>query len=146
MLRRPRQLRDAIANEVEHEYRARKYDIKVWHRKIEEVEEFGRIAGENFRRWTNDYFAFRNKPVSNPGLARLQNEAGYRYVVHRDANGEWSELIAAPGSDDWAASTLPLSPPAAGRPALYALAGDERRLVYRGTDGHIYEHLSLIHI
>ena len=143
VLRRTRQLRDAIANEVAHEYRARKYDIKVWHRKIEEVEEFGRIAGENFRRWTNDYFAFRNKPVSNPGLARLQNEAGYRHVVHRDANGEWSELIAAPGSDDWTASTLPLSPPAAGRPALYALAGDERRLVYRGTDGHIYEHSSV---
>jgi hypothetical protein len=143
VLRRTRQLRDAIANEIAHEYRARKYDIKAWHRKIEEVEEFGQIAGENFRRWTNDYFAFRNKPVSNPGLARLQNEAGYRHVVHRDANGEWSELIAAPGSDDWAASTLPLSPPAAGRPALYTLAGDERRLVYRGTDGHIYEHSSV---
>ena len=143
VLRRTRQLRDAIANEIAHEYRARKYDIKVWHRKIEEVEEFGRIAGENFRRWTNNYFAFRNKPVSNPGLARLQNEAGYRHVVHRDANGEWSELIAAPGSDDWTASTLPLSPPAAGRPALYALARDERRLVYRGTDGHIYEHSSV---
>jgi hypothetical protein len=143
VLRRTRQLRDTIANEIAHEYRARKYDIKVWHRKIEEVEEFGRIAGENFRRWTNDYFAFRNKPVSNPGLARLQNEAGYRHVVHRDANGGWSELIAAPGSDDWTASTLPLSPPAAGRPALYTLAGDERRLVYRGTDGHIYEHSSV---
>ncbi len=142
VLRRTRELRDAIANEVAHEYRVRNYDIKVWHRKIEEVEEFGRIAGKNFRRWTNDYFAFRNKPVSNPGLARLQNEAGYRHVVHRDADGEWSELIAAPGSDDWATSALPLSPPAAGRPALYALAGDERRLVCRGTDGHIYEHSS----
>ena len=82
VLRRTRQLRDAIANEIAHEYRARKYDIKVWHRKIEEVEEFGRIAGGNFRRWTNEYFAFRNKPVSNPGLVRLQNEAGYLSLIH----------------------------------------------------------------
>ena len=45
-------------------------------------------------------------------------------------------------SPDPAASALPLSPPAAGRPALFALAANERRLVYRGTDGHIYEHAS----
>jgi len=142
VLRRARQLRDFIADGVTHEYRARRYNVQTWHRKIGEVEEFGSVAGENFRKWTNDYFAFRNKPVSNHGLARLQNKAGYRHIVHRNADGKWSELIAAPGSDDWAASALPHSPPAAGRPALFALTDNERRLICRGTDGHIYEHAS----
>ena len=142
VLRRARQLRDFIADEVTHEYRVRRYNIETWHRKIREVEEFGRVAGENFHRWTNDYFAFRNKPLANHGLARLQNRAGYRHIVHRNADGKFSELIAAPGSDDWAAADLPLSPPTAGRPSLFALAANERRLVYRGTDGHIYEHAS----
>ena len=142
VLRRVRQLRDAIANEVAHEYRVRKYDIMTWHRKIREVEDFARIAGKNFRKWTDDYFAYRNKSVSNLGLARLQNKAGYRHVVHRDVEGKWVELIADPSSDNWYISAMPLSPPAAGRPGLYSLVENERRLVYRGTDGHIYEHAS----
>ncbi|MDP6893122.1 MAG: CotH kinase family protein, partial [Verrucomicrobiota bacterium] len=142
VLRRTRQLRDAIANEIAHEYRASKYDIKVWHREIDEVEEFGRIAGGNFRKWTNDYFAFRNKPVSNHGLTRLENKAGYRHIVHVNADGKWVELVAAPNSKNWSNSTLPFSPSASGRPALFALTKDERRLVYRGTDGHIYEYAS----
>ena len=142
VLRRTRQLRDAIANEIAHEYRASKYDIKVWRRQIEEVEEFGRIAGENFRKWTDDYFAFRNKQVSNHGLARLENKAGFRHIVHLNAAGKWMELVAEPNSNDWAISTLPLSPPASGRPALFALTKDERRLVCRGTDGHLYEYAS----
>ena len=145
VLRRTRQLRDAISNEIAYEYRARKYDIKAWHRKIEEVEEFGRIAGKNFRKWTNDYFAFRNKPVSSHGLVRLENKAGFRHIVHLNASGKWIELVAEPNSNDWSISTLPLSPPASGRPALFALAKDERRLVCRGTDGHIYEYASASH-
>ena len=140
VLRRIRQQRDTIAAEVEHEYRIRDYNIETWHRKIMEVETFARVGGENFQSWTDEYFAFRNKPVSNLGLARLQNQAGYRHIVHRSANGEWQELVAAPGKDKWIASGLPISPPAVGRPALYTLAADERRLVCRAADGHIYEY------
>ena len=73
VLRRARQLRDFLTDEVTHEYRVRRYNVETWHRKSRDVEEFGRVAGENFHRWTNDYFAFRNKPLSNHGLARLQN-------------------------------------------------------------------------
>ena len=142
VLRRTRQLSDAIAKEIEHEYRASKYDIKVWHRQIEEIKKFGRIAGENFGKWTDDYFAFRNKPVSNYGIARLENKAGFRHLVHLNADGKWMELVAKPNSNDWAVSTLPLSPPASGRPALFALTKDERRLVCRGADGHLYEYAS----
>ena len=142
VLRRTRQLIDAIAKEIEHEYRASKYDIRVWHRQIEEIQEFGRIAGENFRKWTEDYFAFRNKPVSNHGISRLKNKAGYRHIVHLGAAGKWMELVAEPDSNDWSISTLPLTPPASGRPALFALTKDERRLVCRGTDGHLYEYAS----
>ena len=139
VLRRTHELRDAIASEVEHEYRVRKYNVETWHRKIGEVEEFGRVAGENFRRWTEGYFAYRNKPVSNPGMARLQNKAGYQHIIHRNSKGAWQELVAAPGSEKWVTAALPLSPPAVGRPAVYALGADERRLVYRATDGHLHE-------
>ena len=142
VLRRTRELRDVIAKEIGYEYSANKYDIKVWHREIEEVEEFSRIAGERFRKWTEDYFAFRNKPVSNHGISRLENKAGYRHIVHLDAAGKWIELVAEPNSKDWSICTLPLSPPASGRPALFALKKDERRLVCRGIDGHIYEYAS----
>ena len=142
VLRRTRQLRDAVANEIAHEYRANKYDIKVWHQKIEDVEKFGRIAGENFLKWTSEYFAFRNKPVSNDSIARLENKSGFRHIVHLNASGKWMELVSEPKSKEWAIYTLPLSPPASGRPALFALTKDERRLVCRGTDGHLYEYAS----
>jgi len=142
VLRRIRQQRDAIAVAVENVYRVRKYNIEHWRRKIMEVEEFASIGGAFFQKCTDEYFAYRNKPNTNLGLARLQNQAGYRHIVHRSSGGKWQELVAAPGEDKWITRDLPISSPFAGRPALYALAEDERRIVCRVTNGHLYEHVS----
>ena len=142
VLRRIRQQRDLIAAEVENTYRLRNYNIDNWRRKIKEVEEFASIGGAFFQKCTDEYFAYRNNPNSNLGLARLQNQAGYQHIVRRSSEGKWQELIAAPDEDKWTIRSLPVSPPPAGRPALYALSKDERRIVYRVTNGHLYEYSS----
>ena len=80
---------------------------------------------ENFRRWTVTTSRSATSHQSRP--CPTQNMAGYRHARSSQRRRQMGELIASPGKR-LGRRRLPLSPPAAGRPALFALTAAERRL------------------
>jgi hypothetical protein len=141
-LRHLRRHRDAIAADIEYEFEIRKYGKKRWHEQIAEVEKFVQGSGKFFQKYTDDYFSNKNSPVGENRVAMIEDAEGSRHVVYPARDGQLHELsVASDGSavEDVMISGLAKGPPAAGPPAAYILGPGKRRVVYRGTSGHLHE-------
>ncbi len=141
-MRHLRRHRDAIAADIEYEFEIRKYGKERWHEQIAEVEKFVQSSGKFFQKYTDEYFSNKSSPVNEDRVAVIEDADGGRHVVYPVADGQLHELsLASDGSaaEDVIISRLAKGPPAAGRPAAYILGPGKRRVVYRGTAGHLHE-------
>ena len=142
ILRHVHRHRDAIADDLAVEYRNRGQGLDRWHEQIRQVELFARNCPAYFEKYTNEYFSFRNTPGSNSRLGMIEGKEGKQYVVFRRADGRLGELASSVGGDDWTQSVIRVEgtfPLAAGRPFVYSVAPGNRRILYRGQNGHLHE-------
>ncbi len=142
ILRHVHRHRDAIAEDLAVEYRNRGQGLDRWHEQIRQVELFARNCPVYFEKHTDEYFSFRNTPGSNARLSMIEGGDGRRHVVYRQSDGRLGELASSVDGEDWTQSVIRVDgafPLAAGRPLVYSLDPGNRRILYRGHDGHLHE-------
>ncbi len=142
ILRHVHRHRDAIAQDLAVEYRGRGQGLDRWHEQIREVELFARNCPDYFEKHTEEYFSFRNSPGSNARLGLSEGNDGRRYVIYRQGDGRLGELSSTGDNEDWIRSVIRVEGGfalAEGRPFVYSLKPGNRRILYRGQDGHLYE-------
>jgi hypothetical protein len=142
MMRHIRRHRDAIAHEIEIEYRARGKNTEGWYKQIEEVEYFARKCPGYFQKYTDEYFSYRSSPNDEDRLAMIEDPDGRLHVIYRGTNGPLRELASSTDGNVWADEVIRIpatAPLPAGSPAVYSLTPGNLRILYRGKKGHLHE-------
>ena len=141
-LRHVHRNRDAIANDIEHEFDVRGYDKQHWRGQIAEIESFVRGGGEIFQQYTDAYFSHKNPGRSDDRIALTEAADGRRHALYRTAKGQLRELSSAADGTTWSDKSITIPgtiPASAGRPSVYSLPQAGRRILYRGEKGHLHE-------
>ena len=141
-LRHVHRHRDTIAADIEHEVETRGYGKEQWHSQITKIEKIVENCGSFFQKYTDEYFSHETSPVIEDRVAVIEGEDGRRYVIYRTTDGQLHEIsVSSDGSreQDLPISMLAKAPPADGYPSAYSLGAGNRRILYRGTSGHLHE-------
>ena len=141
-LRHVHRHRDTIAADIEHEVETRGYGKEQWHSQITKIEKIVENCGSFFQKYTDEYFSHETSPVIEDRVAVIEGEDGRRHVIYRTTDGQLHEIsVSSDGSreQDLPISMLAKAPPAAGYPSAYSLGAGNRRILYRGTSGHLHE-------
>jgi len=134
--------RDAIAHDIEVEYVANRQDIERWHEQIKEVEHFARNSPAFFQKHTDNYFSHRVTPTEASRPSIIETSKGQLHIHYRNRKGQLKALSSSADGRDWSnrmIRTPATAPAAAGAINVYSLNGQNRRLLYRGEQGHLHE-------
>ena len=134
--------RDAIADDIEHEFEARGNDTRRWRGQIENIERFLETCGDHFQRCTDAYFAYRTSTGSQDRAAFVEGAGRRRHVIYRAPDGQLHQLSSVSSDNSWRdekIGTPDTAPIASGRPHVYSVANSGQRILYRGPTGHLHE-------
>ena len=142
ILRQIHRHRDAIAADIDVEYRARGHDKDRWNQQIAEVEHFAQQCTAYFQKYTDEYFGYRSPPGGDHRVALVEGRDGRRHVIYRTPQGRLRQLTSTADGTTWSdeSQRIPVdTPAAAGSPTVYALPPGDLHVLYRGSAGHIHQ-------